>query len=299
VIVEGIGIYIRRLSAKLDGGPVVAAKRAADHGVRMVAIMGAWQEPRGGRVATGAPNAEIADRYVEQFAKRGIKVWLWGYPWGGEHDAFARAMQGTANPQGIEGWLLDPELGFKWAAGRQPKVPLGSVDAMRQGEAIPGTPSGTQAIRRAQATALVDASIAALGTRALATTSYGRAKFHPNFPWNQFVRAARGTDMPGVRSGPVIGSPQLYTSTPDQVDAGIREWREHGFEWIVPSVGSFGPRSGAKLHEHLSTFVDGTEDVRGFWVWSWQQTDSQEWRVLARWASWFERGVVAASKRVG
>ncbi len=284
---RGTGIYMRRLSTKLDGGPVVAAQRAADAGVRMIAIMGAWQEPGGSRVKTTAPNAGIADRYIAEFHRRGISAWLWGYPWGGAHEDFVRAMQSTAAPGGIAGWLLDPELGMKWAGGgRPPKLPLGLVDTMRQGEAIAASVSGTQAVRRAQAAALMDASISALAGRELAITSYGRAKFHANFPWKEFARR---------HNGRVIGSPQLYTALPREVDAGIAEWRAEGYELIVPSVGTFGLRSGAKLHEHLSTFVDGVEDVRGFWFWSWQQTDSQEWRIITRWSGWFERGIVAAS----
>lgn len=283
---HGIGIYARRLSTKLDGGPTACAQRAADSGVRIVAIMGAWQEPDGARVRTTSPNAGVADRYVEQLKKRGISVWLWGYPWGGAHAAFVEAMQGCASPSGIDGWMLDPELGFKWGMGKLPKAPLGVVDTMRQGEAIAGTASGTRAVRQLQASQLMDASIAKLEGRQLAVTSYGRARFHPNFPWKEFAR----------KHGPIaIGSPQLYTAAPKEVDAGIIEWREHGYSMIVPSVGTFGPRSGAKLHEHLSTFVDGHEDVHGFWFWSWQQTDSQEWRVLARWSDWFARGVVSAS----
>lgn len=288
---DGIGIYARRLSTRIDGGPVEMAKRAAGNGVRAVAIMGAWQEPSGSRIVTTAPNTGRADAYIEQLRSHGIECWLWGYPWGGAHTDFVRAMEGCAQPELLTGWMLDPELGLKWGIKHAPKS-IDIVDTMRQGEAIAGTASGTQAQRRAQARSLMDASIGACSARGripkrrLSITSYGRARFHPNFPWTEFA---------APHDVEVTGSPQLYTATPAEVDAGIAEWRAHGYTRIEPSVGTFGARSGAKLHEHLSTFVDGVERVDGFWFWSWQQTDSQEWRVIARWASWFERGVVAAS----
>ena len=42
---KGIGVYIRRLGKSRHGTPKQAAKRAADHGVSFVAVLGAWQQP--------------------------------------------------------------------------------------------------------------------------------------------------------------------------------------------------------------------------------------------------------------
>ena len=79
--------------------------------------------------------------------------------------------------------------------------------------------------------------------------------------------------------------------SPGLVDKGIEQWRDRGWSHIVPSVPTFGPKSGAKLHDFLSCFVDGQEEIDGFIVWSWMQTNSDEWRILSRWAEWFTRGV--------
>ena len=158
------------------------------------------------------------------------------------------------------------------------------VERMREAAAAPVAgwildPEVSYKKKPAAAQKLVDLTTDALTERlGLGVTSYGLAKAHPTFPWKTF--GGRGW-----------GSPQLYDVAPAQIDRGIAEWRAHGWEHVVPSVPSFGPKSGAKLHDFLSHFVDGKEDVAGFVVWSWTQTSSDEWRVLARWADWFERGI--------
>jgi len=133
-----------------------------------------------------------------------------------------------------------------------------------------------------QARRLVDLTLDSLSERLrLGVTSYGLAKAHPTFPWKTF-------------GGHGWGSPQLYTVGPAHIDQGLAQWRAHGWAHLIPSVPSFGPRSGARLHDYLSNFVDGDEHVAGFVVWSWMQTKSDEWRVLARWAEWFDRKIIHA-----
>jgi len=133
--------------------------------------------------------------------------------------------------------------------------------------------------RPMSAQTLVDLTLDSLSERLrLGVTSYGLPRAHPGFPWATF-------------GGHGWGSPQLYGVSPALVDRGLADWRERGWTYAVPSVPSFGPKSGARLHDYLSGFVDGEEEIRGFLVWSWMQTTSDEWRVLARWAEWFEKGI--------
>ena len=151
-----------------------------------------------------------------------------------------------------------------------------------QGEYTKGVrSSSTSAARRAQAQRLVDLSLDAMDeSLGIGITSYGMAMYHKNFPWSVF-------------GGIGWGSPQLYSVGPDQIDRGIVKWRQHGWEEIIPSVPTFGKTSGAQLHDHLSNFVDGDENVTGFIFWSWRQTSRDEWRILARWADWFGGDAVA------
>ena len=282
----GVGLYIRELSASKHGTPAQAAKKAADHNVSFVAIMTAWQDLRGSRPhfkrCNGADGQKIK-RYAEAFTARGIHVWLWGFPRGGGEEQFVDRFVDVNEVCGpiIRGWLWDPELYYKWS---RPASAAGPVSMRGQPEFSPtaSSPVGSAQTRKAQAQKLVNLTLDAMNeSLGLGITSYGMAGFHKNFPWSVF-------------GGVGWGSPQLYSVGPQQVDRGIRQWRAHGWDTIIPSVPTFGKKSGgAKLHDHLSNFVDGDENISGFIFWSWRQTQADEWRILARWAAWFEGDRVA------
>jgi hypothetical protein len=279
---HGIGIYMRGLGSKWHRSPAKAAKRAADHGVSFVAIMGCWQEWRKGKYRNvGQDSAKVA-RYADAFDAKGIRVWLWGYPWGGNEVQFTETMFETGKDSLIAGWVLDPELGYKWK-GRQRGVTMRG-----QPEAIRGAkPGGTKDERTAQAARLRGRTLDMLRSeQGLCVTSYGMAKYHPTFPWKEFSVVG-------------IGSPQLYSVNAKQVDQGIAQWRALGWENIVPSVPAYGRNDGIHMHAHLSNFVDGNENIDGFIFWSWRQLSSRkgsagsgmsEWDVLARWSDWLKRG---------
>ena len=283
---KGIGIYIRGLSAKKHGSPKEAAKKAKDHGVGHVAIMGAWQEEKGGKITQVTANLR-RDRwipYAEAFAAAGIDVGFWFYPWAGGEKMVLDALEEALTKGVPVAYLLaDPELGYKWKGRAHRRGPIG----MRgQGEAIKRRAAeGTRSARIKAATALM-MGLHRLRTEygaAMGLTSYGMAKYHPNFPWAPFVL---GCDLL---------SPQLYSVSPEQVDAGIEQWwklhEQRGQVLMSPSVPLFGKNSGAELHHHLSSFVDGNEDIDGFIAWSWRQASRAEWNTLARWSDWLAAGM--------
>lgn len=281
----GIGLYIRGLSEKKHGTPAQAAKKAADNGVSFVAIMTAWQDVHNGKprfLHSNGRDGTLIAKYAAAFAKRGIAVWLWAFPrGGGEQEYIDRLVHVTEvcrkNDAPITGWIHDPELFYKWSLKGKPQTSLG-VRGQPEFSAKAGKPAGTRKTRMSQAAKLMELTIDAMDeSLGLGITSYGMARGHRNFPWDVF-------------GGYGWGSPQLYSVGPRDIDRGIQMWRDMGFNHIVPSVPTFGKKNGGPvLHDHLSNFVDGDENIAGFIFWSWRQTQASEWRVLARWAEWFER----------
>lgn len=274
---QGIGIYLRGLTPKKHGDPEEAAKKAVDHGVSQVFIMGPWQEPKNGRMRILQGNLRRDWlKYADAFANAGVSVGIWGYPWvGGEVDFVESMKKFTRGP--VTSWLLDPEVGYKWKVPGAPNALERTDDVITKGGITEG-PETSEALIRKCASELVSLS-KEVGVE-LGLTSYGVASWHRQLPWNEFTR---GIDF---------FSPQLYSVEPRIVTKGLEDWRQFGSRVpMVPSVPLFGKKSGSALHEHLSSFIDTKHDVQGFIFWSWRQASKEEWKTIERWASWIESGV--------
>jgi hypothetical protein len=100
----------------------------------------------------------------------------------------------------------------------------------------------------------------------LGFTSFGVPKYHRTFPWE-------------VAGGWGWGSPQIYTVSAAVGRAGIQAWRDLGWEYVVPSVPTFGPRSGEKLREYLQALGPAP----AICAWVWRATGAHEWRTLRDW----------------
>ncbi len=289
----GMGLYARRLGNS-TGGAKKLAKKAADHGLKHLELMGPWQEPAAkgsSRIATRTPNGiEKLLRYSEALASKGIAPLVWFYPWAGEEgrilEFLARLMDRGAP---IAGLLPDPELGSKWKGRKRPK----KIHSMRgaQGEAIRGKTGTSRRTARSAAVRLMlglaqlVAEHESLRQHGVGVTSYGVLRYHKTLPVEELLRTV-----------PVWLSPQLYTATPELVDEMISDWRAHAGNpgvAVVPSFATFGPNSGTKLLRHLISFVDGNENVHGLMGWSVPQTSAREWDVIAVFAGWLERGLCA------
>lgn len=294
---EGIGVYIRKLLQRRHGTPKQAAKRASDHKISFLPFLGAWQQPnKQGKVVTRVLNKrDVLARYVDACHSKNIVCGLWYYPWAGHEEELVDRLVELSDGLPIQFWLNDAELGFKWKkklSDKQLAKQFGTNMRAIQPEAIRGTAAeGSKTWVQACARRLMDLVAEArddghFGIHGF--TSYGIAQFHPNFPWEIFIEAAD------------FVSPQLYKAEAKHVDFGIDNWYERAADptgvvreragYMVPSIGTYGPKSGANMHDHLSAFVDSNEGVDGFIAWSWMQTNSQEWDVLARWADWIDRG---------
>jgi len=217
----------------------------------------------------------------------GIAPGLWFYPWAGYEKELGDALRDLCDEADIRFLSNDAELGYKWK-GRPHAKQRGTNMRGMQPEAIQGiAPARTKAHVEASARILVRTVNKLVSDYSMDWghwfTSYGVAKFHRNFPWRTFAKPAR------------VLSPQLYIATPETVDEAIRDWYlKADDKWqdkiMIPSIGTYGPQSGRKMHEHLCSFVDSDEGVDGFTAWSWKQTNAYEWSVLRRWAAWIKRG---------
>lgn len=256
---SGVGIYLRGLGHKSQGTPEQAAKKAADHGVSFVALMAIWQTAKRTLWSNGRDPALLV-RYAEAFRTAGIDVGLWGYPAAGKVDEYLDRLTAVTEACGrgvISWWLHDPELEFKWSPTTGPRAFVeAQAVRLREGAAGSGLRQGV--------------------------TSFAAIDGHPTLPWREL-------------GGFGFGSPQLYTVGPAEVDHGIARWRKAGWESIVPSVPLYGRNSGAKLHDYLSCFVDGDEEIDGLIFWSWRQGTADEWRVIERWSRWLARGMCLVS----
>lgn len=291
----GMGLYARRLGTS-NNGPKKLAKKAADHGLEHLELMGPWQEPNAdrSRIITRTPNGiEKLLRYSEALAAENVTPLVWFYPWAGEEnrilDFLGRLMDRGAP---IAGFLPDPELGSKWK-GRSRKTHGGTMRGA-QGEAIRGSTRTSRTHAKASAVKLMRGlaelveSHASLRKHGIGVTSYGVLRYHKTLPIEELLNTV-----------PVWLSPQLYTATPELIDDAIYDWRNRVGDpssqepEVVPSFATFGPNSGLKLLHHLISFIDGHENVHGLIGWSVPQTSAREWDVISLFADWLKRGVCA------
>lgn len=285
---KGMGVYARNVSNSAAKAKAFA-KKASDHKLKFVALMGPWQDPGpGGRLRTRvANNTDTLARWSDALLDRGIDPLLWFYPWAGVVDELVEILDRLLARVEITGLMPDPELGMKWKGRRARGGPL----TMRgQPEALKGVAArGSEDFVRSEALKLMLAlgklvkAHPALENFGVGVTSYGILRYHKTLAVQELLRTV-----------PVWLSPQLYTATPAQVDDAIDDWRERAGDFsldVVPSFGLYGPNSGPKLLAHLSSFVDGTEDVDGLIGWSAPQASAFEWDVMALFADWLDRGV--------
>lgn len=189
----GIGIYLRALKP-MSETPKQAAKIAKDNGVSFVAIYVVQQDISNGKPRTLTINQPAdVQRYAEAFATAGVTPWIWGYPWAEREAEFVEKMS-AATSGNIVGWILDPELGYKWKGG-------GTKAGQKEADLNAPAPTGTQAAQRKAAKLLVSKCLDTMTEKHnIGVTSYGMASYHPPFPWAEFCVG--------------WGSPQLYEVEP-------------------------------------------------------------------------------------
>ena len=275
---KGVGVYLRALSQDKVGTPDQVRRRAKESGIEWASILACWQDvgsdgkPR--HLLSNGKDCSFIKAYAEALLEAGVQVTIWGFPRGGDESRFLDRMKAVteAVPE-VTGWLLDPEVYYKWTSQKSMTVTMRG----QQEFSLSAKPSGLAVDRQAQATKLMAETMVYAAEKRLSVgvTSYGMADYHKAFPWREFARAG------------VWGSPQLYTVSPTQTIQGLASWKAHGFDPLLPSVPAFGPNSKSRMNDHLRGFLAGDTPISGFAFWDWSQISRDEWSVLAHWASWF------------
>ena len=269
----GIALYVRHISKARHGTPRELAKRFADHGLSWVAIAGPWHDTKGPRFINKPATVR---RYADAFAAAGVLPYVWGYPWQGTEKRFCDEMYACTRDHRLV--LLDPELGSNPARSTKPA-----------------------AMRRANANALeLVLGARERGAKVVGLSTYGlAARAQRWFPLEAFLSA--GVDFAGG---------QTYTSN-RHVDASMDLFLDAIGDRDIALVPNFGtydfvkrdvskplrggnrraiPKTPERLHSHLSEFVDSHHQVEGMIGWAENFVGKKQWRELARFADWMDRG---------
>jgi hypothetical protein len=244
----------------------------AAHGIKWAAIGAVWQEDDSTRYINSPDRCHYI---MEQLLENNIDPWLWGYPWRLKEIEFVARMKACSFNSMI-GWILNPELGLK---------------------------SSDKAKRFMGGKSLFWAVVRSNPYRVIGMSTYGSVIGHPTFPWDAFGWDDPST--PGPDFDPVkevdFGSAQLYDQPPHMIRRGLAQFRDAGFDVIVPSYGTYRfdrddegnriyPRmTEAELSAHFQAFVDVKEEfnVKAMIGWSEAQISRGGWRAIERFAPLF------------
>lgn len=265
----GIGAFMRKLPGGAGGIKAQQEldrdiRRAGVAGMRHVALMVTFQSSRGQRGNSPA----IIRQYAEGFAKHGVKVGLWGYPWIGREAEFMAAMDAA--------WCDAVSFGVLNAEG--------GVRVTKAGKRVPinykyGPTTKEHVQERAKFTAGEFQLWCERRKLDNVFSSYGIAAQHRNFPWTEFL-----TPRP-------IMSPQLYNASVGESQTAFADWNTLArlaigidYSRFLIGIGAFGAMSGEMMDRTLQGYTDGFPGLLGGIIWSWPQIDRTEFAAIKRYA---------------
>lgn len=292
ILPNGTSLYLRAVSQKRHGTPAAFASRAADHGLQWLAIAGPWHDERGPRLINSPATCR---RYADALAKKGVQPWIWGYPWQGHEERFAREMRECAGDH--KRGLLDPELGSNPTRAKQ----------------------GRGKERANEHAAQLVALMAEQGFDACGLSTFGSGWRMGWFPLLAFTRAL----LEHFRGRTFIGG-QTYTDD-SRIDMSIADMiacirkadpraaialLDDGCPDIevVPNFGTYKfvpkdptqrlstknrkavPKTPAEMRLHLYEFINENEPVDAMIGWAENFMNAQLWEVLAEFAALLKRG---------
>ena len=261
----GIGAFLRKLPGRVGSTKTQKAldrtiKKFVDAGMQHAAFMVTFQGSKSQR--TNDPR--MVRQWAEGFAKHGIRVGLWGYPWIGREDVFMQAMDAAwCDP--ISFGILNAEGGMRVTPAGQ-HVPIGYKFN-----------AGSELRVRARAAHMTSEFAAWCERRKLDNifSSYGIMHQHGNFPWEQFLA-----------SHPIM-SPQLYNASVSDSQLAFSDWRAASgsvtviqYDKFLMGIGAFGSMSGSMMDETLSRYTNGFPGLLGGIVWSEPQIDRSEYAAI-------------------
>lgn len=264
---KGLSLYVRSLSRKRHGTPKEFANRCQAWGLSWVALAGPWQDAKGNRYINAVKEVH---KYGEALRGAEIDVYVWGYPWQGREEAFARSMGDFAAPFGKV--LLDPELGANPSRSRSSKALM---------------------LAEAHALDLVQELDRDSEWDVVGLSTYGLPPAW--FPLGAFTAA-----LADVYHGRTFVGGQTYTSEV-HVDRSIALFAKTGLP-VVPNFGlySWAKRADGKRYArrkkpeeqraHLYEFINEREPVHAMIGWAENFVDGKLGSVLSDFSRLMARG---------
>lgn len=283
---KGVGLYVRRIERR-HGSPASLAKYVSDAGLDWIAIGGPWHQVRkDGQISTGLMNrVEVCQEYAAALEARGVRTFVWGYPWLGTYPVFVEQIVRCAAASGGR-VLLDPELGAN---------PTRSKKAADLSYAEKGVEGLIRGLKLGGATYV---GFSTFGTGV-------RLKW---FPILAFAKELRNY-FPGAH---FIGG-QTYTND-KVIDLSIDQFSvlraqvgsSAGSCAIVPNFGLYKwegvkpnrkaiPKTPDELRAHLWEFINEGEPVDAVigWAENFIRRSRPHWRVLSEFSDMMKRGATA------
>ena len=204
--------------------PAAMATKFRETGLSWIAICQAWSTA----TTTRARNSlEELSTYVDAIRNEvpSAGVYIWGYPHPNQTNDFVRILIDAAEATNADGLIIDPEITYKWNnASERNRIRANAINLMGE-------------LR----------NIAINLNVSIGVTSYGRAQFHRNMPWNEF---ANGADygMPQIYEFRRDGSATFPENYPTLC---MDDWIERGFEILIPLSAAYD-RTAAETVDLLS-----------------------------------------------
>lgn len=204
---RGKGVFIRKLSRL--GTPDEVAELVASMDIDYVIIHVIWQHSR---TDTRTFNLEDLPDYAAAFRRRGVRIWLWGYPDAGAIDLFVDTMAGAGRLVDADGFIVDAEGGVYWATPEQAK-------------------QLTSGLRKAS------------GGRPVGLSTYPWPPFHPPVPYSTYAEEA-DFGAPMMYDWDLKHDPSDYRER-------IEAWQDLGFAGVMPVWGA-SPKTTVEEMRYIS-----------------------------------------------
>lgn len=222
---RGKGVFVRSLvsCSGFCKTPEGMAAKLKSLGISWVALIG---EDESGQVSTMYP--ELLPEYVRALKRAGLQVWLWGWPFPGQVDAFASKVGGLARELDVAGVIVNAEKPFYHSR------------------------------HAAAARDLMQKTKAASGGKPIGLTSYGGGPpHHPRFPWAAFAETS-DFGIPQIYD-------TLHRLPSDYPSDSVAAWKRAGFRTVVPIWGASGAHTPAQMLD-IASRTPITDKGAGWWT---------------------------------
>lgn len=293
---RGLALYLRRIQRKRHGTPRSFAAKAADYGLRWMAIAGPWHDHNGPRMINPPRTCRA---YADALEARNIKTFIWGYPYQGTEARFAREMRECSGEH--KRGLLDPELGSnptrsrkgagKARAEKHAAFLVERMDVEGFEQVLLSTFGSGWRLGWFPLLAFTRALIKHYGGRtAIGGQTYtddGRIDMSIADMQTAIRRAGGHVILPGA----LQGASALTSGVEVIPNFGTYSWEKKDPSKVLSSKNRRArPKRPEELRLHLHEFVNENEPVDAMIGWAENFMNQRLWTELASFAALMERG---------